>query len=208
MRRHRSLAAAVIVLAACLTPAVCVGIPVPACSVLPAAIVASPDGSLLTRVVVLDLICNPMENSDVVFDFSRCAGFAPCATPCHGCVVNEHLKTVRMLANRAGVADFDLRFGAMGCPDLPAVRIYVNGVLVGTRGFASLDQDGDGSVTAADVASVHARLGTADARADFDGDGVVTATDEALVLAHLGTTCLGPVRVHQPTWGALKQHPR
>ena len=88
MRRHRSLAAAVIVLAACLTPAVCAGIPDPACSALPAAIVASPDGSLLTRVVVLDLACNPMEYSDVVVDFSRCASFAPCATPCHDCVVN------------------------------------------------------------------------------------------------------------------------
>jgi hypothetical protein len=58
------------------------------------------------------------------------------------------------------------------------------GVLVG-------DFDGDGVVTAADLAAVKSRYGavagTQRLRADLDGNGVVDAADASLVAANLGT---------------------
>jgi hypothetical protein len=77
-------------------------------------------------------------------------------------------------------------------------------VLIGAPWFASLDQDGDLSVTPADVAMAQALVGSNDLRADFDGDYTVTAADVAIVQAHLGATCATPSGAQRPSWGSLK----
>ena len=70
--------------------------------------------------------------------------------------------------------------------------------------FASLDQDGDLDVTAADAAILAAKAPT-DPTADLNGDGVHDAADAALLTAHLGHVCPQIATPTRPrTWGGLK----
>ena len=201
--RYRSLLAALVALAFA-APAARAGIPAPGSCTCPSYLVGSPDGALVAHVVVRDIANLPLANVQVVIDFSNCPQWHPCPSVCTSCSVDAVSRTVWRYTGTNGVADFDLRLGAGGCPNPPVVRIYADGVLVGAPGFASLDFDGDLSVTATDVTAVHALIGTFDRRADFDGDWAVTAADEAIVRAHLGASCdpTTPARSH--TWGGLK----
>jgi hypothetical protein len=55
-----------------------------------------------------------------------------------------------------------------------------------------------------DLALLEAKLGQADPTGDFDGDGVVTAADVAALEAHVGHACQVATRVAPSTWGRLK----
>ncbi len=182
------------------TPAIPYG---PNCT-LPAVIVGSPDGAFATNIVVRGATSLPIPNAEVMLSFGACSGYNPCPVPCTGCTNGLGAKSLLKVADRAGAVSFDLRMGASGCPNPPTVQVYAFGVLIGSPRFASLDQDGDLSVTAGDVASVHALIGVADLRADLDGDGGVTAADEAIVAAHIGANCAQPTPARQRSWGRLK----
>jgi len=181
------------------------GIVSPGQCTVPVVFVGSPDGSLVASVIARDIANNPVRGASISLDFSGCAAFRPCPTVCTDCVVNAVTKFVSKPTDANGVAAFDLRLGGSSCPNPPVVHVFADGFMLGgTPAFASLDQDGDLSVTAADAASVHALIGTGDRRADFDGNGIVTAADEAIVTAHLGATCDPTTPSSHPTWGALK----
>ena len=159
-------------------------------------------GTLLFTVVVRDIAFNPVASSTVVLDFSRCPGATFCPSTCTGCTVDSPTRSVRKLTNAAGVATFDLRMGG-GCPT-NSVWIFADGVLLGQRALASIDQDGDLSVTAADLALLTTKLGSPDPTADFDCSGLVDSADQALLQNHLGSTCDTVVPVRPHTWGGLK----
>jgi hypothetical protein len=179
-------------------------VPSPPNSTVPAYLVGSPDGAFVSTVTVRDIANNPVGGAIVVLEFYDCPDFKPCPTACTACLVNPYSRTITLQANAAGVASFNLRVGDSGCPNPPYLHVYADGVLLGSTVFASLDQDGDLSVTAADVGIVISKLGSLDLRADFDGDQVVTAADVAIVQAHVGATCDNVTETRRGSWGALK----
>lgn len=181
-------------------------VPSPLNSTVPLVLVGSPDGTVTSTVIVRDIANNPIQVVLVDLDFTACPAWHACPMVCTACAVfpSGAGNVVERPTNLLGTASFDLRLGASGCPSPPTVRVYATGILLGSPTFASLDQDGDLSVTPADVAIVHALIGSGDRHADFDGDGQVTAADEALVFAHVGGSCAGPVPARHATWGALK----
>ena len=204
MKHAYSAACIAVLLLACTAPLARAGLPSPFSSSIPAVVLGSPDGLLTSTVVVHDLAYNPIQGSFVVLDFSACPQFHPCPSVCPDCTVDPVGRQVRMFTGANGAAAFPLRLGGAACPNPSTVRIYADGVLLGTANFAALDQDGDLTVTVADKAAVHAVLGAHDPRADFDGDGFVTAADEALLDAHMGATCDLNTAASRATWGQLK----
>ena len=178
------------------------GVPYAANSTIPACVIASPDGTFLSAITVRDLAFNPVSGSSVELNFSACAVFAPCSFPCAGCTASPALHTVRKFTDLAGVASFDLRMGGT-CPS-ERVTIYADGVLLGTAAFSTLDQNGDLSVTGADMLLVQAAQLSGDLSADFDCSGTVTSTDLTIANAHVGVTCNGVVPTARRSWGTIK----
>jgi hypothetical protein len=192
--------------AAMLVPAAAfAGIPSASNSSVPTYMVGSPDGAFTTTVIVRDIANNPCAGSNVVLDWSNCTTLRACSPPCTGCIVDVTARTVRKLTDASGTVTFNLRVGDSGCPNPPFLRVYADGLLLtSTSAFASLDQDGDYSVTGADDAIATGKLGTTDRRADFDGDGIVTTADTTILASHEGASCEAVVGVRRATWGALK----
>jgi hypothetical protein len=178
------------------------GVPAAANSTIPACVVASPDGTFLSAITVRDLASNPVSGSRVTLDFSTCAIFVPCSFPCSGCTASPSLHTVSKFTDASGVASFDLRMGGT-CPN-ERVTIFADGVPLGTAAYSSLDQNGDLSVTGADMLLVQAAILSGDLSADFDCSGTVTTSDLTIANAHVGVTCNGVVRTTRHTWGTLK----
>jgi hypothetical protein len=206
MRYYFALALVATLLAA-LSPLASVagaGVPSGPLSSSPQYIVGSPDGAFVADVLVRDIALNPVSGSYVSLDFSTCAQFNYCVPACTDCTVDPVARTVHRFTDVSGHAVFNLRVGGGSCPDASHLRVSADGVLLGSSRFSSLDQDGDLSVTTADVAQVQAVLGSHDTRADFDGDQLVTAADVAIVQAHLGASCAAPTTARKDTWGALK----
>ena len=189
---------------ACAAPPAVAGVPSRFTSVISEIMPSEPGGHLVSHVQVQDISFHPVVGSSVVLDFSACSQFRPCPTACTGCVVDVAAKTIQHFTDARGRVDFDLRVGGSACPNPPVVQVYADGVWLGATGLASLDMDGDLTVTPGDQAAVHALIGTTDLRADFDDDGVVTAADEAIVAAYLGATCNPATPVRPSTWGRLK----
>ncbi|HTO91593.1 MAG TPA: hypothetical protein VMJ70_10735 [Candidatus Sulfotelmatobacter sp.] len=163
---------------------------------------SEPGGHLYGHVLVHDRAFNPIVGSSVVLDFSACAQFHPCPMACTGCVVDLQAKTIQEFTDSRGQVDFDLRVG--GSPGSAIVQVFADGVWLGDSGLASVDMDGDLTVTAADQAAVHALIGTDDYHADFTGDLRVTGADEAIVASYIGATCNPMTPVRPTTWGTLK----
>lgn len=178
------------------------GVPASSNSTIPACVVASPDGTFLSSIVVRDLASNPISESQVTLDFSSCATFVPCSFPCAGCTAFPASHTIVKFTDVNGVAAFDLRMGGT-CPN-ERVTIFADGVLLGTAAFSSLDQNGDLSVTGADMLRVQAAIVSGDLSADFDCSGTVTTTDLTIANGHVGVTCNGVVPTARRSWGKLK----
>jgi hypothetical protein len=140
--------------------------------------------------------------SKVMIDFSSCSLFAVCSFPCAGCTAFALAHTVQKSADVNGSARFDLRVGNT-CPN-ERVGVYADGILLGTAAFSSLDQNGDLSVTGADMVRVQAAEASGDLSADFDCSGSVNAADLNIVQAHVGVTCNGVVPALPRSWGMLK----
>ncbi len=172
---------------------------------VPTWIASSPDGALMYQLVVRDAGNQPVAGSTVQIEFQHCTLFAPCTVGCTTCTVDAPSQLIRADADANGVARFDLRLRADGCPVPIEAKVYADMVWIGNIiSYASLDQDGDGSVTAADLAIVKSRLGWSDTRSNFDGDPLVTSADVAILQAHLGATCELATPVLPHTWGRLK----
>jgi hypothetical protein len=93
--------------------------------------------------------------------------------------------TVHTMTDVDGNARFPLAAG--GVCSGTSIPFYVEGLLIRTlSAVASFDQNGDLAVTAADLAIIQSKAGTADRTADFDCDGIVTSNDYNIAAAHLG----------------------
>ena len=171
-------------------------------STLPTCIISSPDGAFVSTVVVRDASGIPVPGSSVVLDFSSCSLFALCTFPCAGCTGHASAHTVQKYTDLNGVASFDLRVGG-ACFD-ERVTVYADAVTLGTVAYSTLDQNGDLSVTGADMLRVQNAEFSGDLSADLDCSGTVTAADLAIVQAHVGVTCNGVVSTSRRTWGTLK----
>ena len=147
-------------------------------------IVTCPANDSVYTVVVHDFWGNPVANSDVVIDFSRC-GSVILAEPPPGQYELRPGALVLKPSDFLGRADFPLASGGTCAPG--PIKVYASGNLQGSRQFvAAFDQDGDLAVTEADLAMVQAKIGTSDLTADFDCDSAVTSNDYDIAITHLG----------------------
>jgi hypothetical protein len=176
-------------------------VPSPANSSLPPCIATCPLGDLPIQVVVRDFSNVPIVNSVVQLDFCACSGAHFCppapgdgylfATPC----------AVQAVTNAFGVVTFSLHLGG-SCTGL--VTIYADGVVLGTRHYASTDQNGDLAVDNTDVGILTAKLGGSDPSGDLDCSGFVQPPDLTILLAHQGHLCSLATGLKQTYWGGLK----
>jgi hypothetical protein len=171
-------------------------------------LVVCPAGDIVFHTVIRDGINNPIPNSLVTLDFSRCPMFVHCAGIPAPLIVNDAARTIARFSDGAGVADFAIPMGGI----CPGSTVYIaatvsgggGGVLVAMRSLASPDRDGNLSVDAADQAAIQALVGITDPTADLNCDGAVTAADVALVGQHLGHMCASPTPSRSRSWGGLK----
>lgn len=181
------------------------GVPSPSNSTVPSCLVTAPNGAVSTMIVVRDLANNPVSNSSVVIEYVNCTGFNPCpqlGSPVDDYVLNTGAQTMRRFSNASGQAEVHVRAGG-GCSDM-GIRVYADGVLIGTMRSASVDQNGDHSVDAADLALHQSRQGTSDFRGDLNCDWMVNGDDENILVGHIGTNCLDPTPNRRSTWGQVK----
>src|SRR5262245_12617311 len=167
-------------------------------------LVACPAGDSLFLVVPWRY--HPLMGAVVDMDFSACAGaqFAPPdGTEGYQFGTGASSRVAFTFSDNQGRAEFRLRAG--GTCGAGLVQLYADGESFGVRALASCDQDGNLSVGPEDVAMATAKLGSSDPTADFDGDGAVTAADLAILNAHLGHHAPGMATpVAARTWGTLK----
>jgi hypothetical protein len=206
MRTRYSVLAAISIVLGLATSAAA-GVPSPANSILPSRLLTAPGGSILNSIQVRDIANNPIIGSMVVIDYNNCPEFTVCPfnPALDGYVLDLPSKTIRTpTVGAAGVANFSLRAGGV-CSN-NGIRIFADGVLLGSIYAASFDQNGDLSVDAADVAAVHAKIGTNDLTGDINNDGAVTSYDELAVTsyANIGVNCLNATESIHRTWGSLK----
>ena len=169
------------------------GVPSAATSTVDPNLVLCPVGHLPFTVVVRDAASNPVSNSTVVVDFCSAPTVDICSTP--GC-------TFTGVTNSTGTVVLNITAG--GTTATAVVNVRADGVLLAQRAVASTDQNGDLVVNATDYTAISALVGTTDKRGDLDGDGVVTAADVAILQAHMSHACGGPVHGRDSTWGVLK----
>jgi len=212
MPRRLPLLVLPLVLALAPTPAAA-GVPSPANSTVPPCLVACPIGDLAFDVVVRDLANNPVVNSTVVLDFSRCPGAFLCTVPGMSpdpYLVDTGTRTLRRTTDATGLAHFPLRVGGVGA--IGEVWVLADGVVLAQRGLASPDQDGNGFVSwylLGDYTAFASKLGTPDPTGDFDCNGIVDAADEAAFFQHDAHACEGIVDgTRRVNWGRLKAHYR
>jgi hypothetical protein len=197
----RMTALVALLLAAFATPALA-GVPSAASSTLPDCIRVVPGGNIVTTIIVRDFASNPISGSIVVLNYSDCAGLAVCPAPGDGYLHDPVAKTISLPTNGVGSAPFYLRAGG-GCAT-PSVRIYADGILLGSRPVMSADQNGDLVVGTGDHALVTSKIGTSDLSGDLDCNGVVDAADAAIVLQYHGNSCNEPTGARATSWGQVK----
>lgn len=179
-----------LVLLLCSQP-VMAAIPDPVHSSVDPCLIVCPEGDFTFRVTVRDIVGNPIANASVQVDLCRCPSVIPC--PGEGCA---YIK----LSDAAGNATFQIKAGGTCAA---GVLITADGVVLGSRGVASPDQNGDLIVDAADYAVAVGKLGNTDPTADFDCDGGVTNADLNVVYLHSGHSCQS-VPALQQSWGRMK----
>lgn len=200
--RHGAIALVVVATLAGFTPArSTVSVPSPSNSTLPACLTACPGGDLSFSVTVRDFNNLPIANSSVDLNFCVCPSVRFCpVVPSDGYQIISGCQVISVTGVN-GQVTFRLRAGgSCGTP----IPVYADGVLLGNLRFASTDQDGDLTVTAADVGAVNAKVGTSDLTGDLDCSASVTAADVAIVTAHGGHNCLVPTGARGTRWGTLK----
>jgi hypothetical protein len=165
-------------------------------------LVFCPGGDIAFQVIVRDLSNNPIANASVALDFSACPLYAHCPDPGPGIVANDAAHTLTKVTDAQGQASFGAWVGGI-CGNA-AVRIFADGVLLGTRTLASPDQDGNLVVDQADFLVIQNAIGTTDGTKDLDCSGAVAANDVTLATSHRAHSCLGPTPARSQSWGTLK----
>ena len=171
-------------------PSANAAVPSPATSHVDPCLVICPNGDFAFHVIVRDAANNPVGGSSVVINFCNCPGVHLCSGPC------DLLAT----SDATGAVTFQIKGGGI----CSAATVSADGVILAIRAVASPDQDGDLSVSAADIGIVNGKVGSADPTADFDCDGSVTAADVGIATAHGSHVCQGPVPTEPRSWGGLK----
>ena len=186
-------------------------VPSAANSSFPSCLATCPFGDIHFVVVVRDLANNPVAGALVDLEFADCPGAYLCPQrPDYGYTVNPVTRSVRMIADASGSADFPLHVG--GVCAAGGVRLFADGVFFASYALASPDQSGDGvviSIFGTDFTTFNAKLGTTDPTADFDCSGSVDAADTFIFDQHVAHACDGIVLPTKPrNWGSLKWHYR
>jgi len=167
----------------------------PAPGMAPTAFTADPAGQF--TVTVRDLANNLIANSTVVIDFASCVRYRCAANqPFAGLTVDNLARTVRTQTNGSGVATFRIVGGSCNFPpggnafsgssiSGACIRVFADGVLLGTSKGATFDEDGVSGVGGNDLASLSGDIFgyPGDAanvqRSDFDFNGSLTGNDLA-----------------------------
>lgn len=132
--------------------------------------------------IIRDLASNPVPNSEVRFDFSGCTDLT-IATDQRDprLTVNCAQRTVTAITDQNGRVDLTIMGAATGGPPSPrqSMRIYADGVLIGSPPVAVLERDGFAGLTLADLSLWAADWfsGMELERADLDGSGWVSVAD-------------------------------
>ena len=144
-------------------------------------------------VMMRDLANNPIPGSFVVVDFSNCPDIriasdqlnpnytVSCANHTVGAYTNVEGKVVFTLLGSGWDAGTYSGYGS--------VRIFADGVLLGSPIASVFDLNGSSGVSAADLSVCLGDLGshTYRARSDFNGDGTLSAGDLSVLLGEIGT---------------------
>lgn len=203
MPRCGTLALAIITLFASPGFAQVVPVPSPANSTVPSCISVCPAGDRPAfTVIVRDFSGLTLSNSAVYLDACGCANSHFCPLmPGDDYYVPGPMCQPAKITNALGRASFTPRLG--GACSGP-FRVLADGVILKNPVLASIDQNGDLMVTAADVAIHAAKIGTSDLTGDFDCNGVVDQLDEEMLQEHMGHTCDASTGIRGIPWGALK----
>lgn len=147
-------------------------------------------------ITVRDLANNPISGSSVVLDFVAGSDLIPASDQLDAAAstVNCPSKTVRKFTDVTGVVTFTVvggsnNGGATAGAGLNAVKVYADGVLLGSLTAAVLDQDGAGGAGANDLSVWLADQGSGFyfGRSDYDYDTTLGANDLSLWLAAQGS---------------------
>jgi len=156
-------------------------------------LVLCPAGDFTFHVVVRDIANVPVAGASVVVNLCNCPSVHLCSGPCD----------VLVTSDAAGNATFNIKGGGL-CPGAVA-SVTADGVLLASRAVASPDQDGDLTVTAADIAIINGKLLLPyDPGADLNCDGTVNSTDVSIASSHSGHDCQGVVPTEEHSWGEVK----
>ena len=191
-KRLRSWPGLVLLLLSPLAASAC-GLPNPALCTLPSQIRlvgsnggARDDAAGRFRIVLRDLVNQPVVNGMVVIDFSGCPDVVICADQLDPDVlVYGPAKTVRKFTDADGTVSFTVLGGSTGtgtaATRAPSAQVYCDGVLIGTLGVAAFDLDGVSGLGAADLTAwlTDFASGVAWGRSDYDANGTLGAGDLA-----------------------------
>ncbi len=146
-------------------------------------------------IVVRDLANNPINGSSVVLDFSAASDLVPASDQLDGgaSTVNCAAKTVRKFSDVTGTVSFTVvgaanNSGASAGAALGGVKVYADGVLLGSLTAATLDQDGGGGAGANDLSLWLTDAGSLGyfGRSDYDYSGDLGANDLSIWLTAAG----------------------
>lgn len=132
--------------------------------------------------VIRDLANNPVPNAHVWFDFSAFGDLRVASDPLDPrLVVDCTQRTVRGVTDANGRVDFTIMGACTGGPASPrrSLRVYADGVLLGSPTVAVLERDGFPGLTLTDLSLWAADwfTGLELERADLDGSGGIDALD-------------------------------
>ncbi len=173
-------------------PAVRADVPSPMNHTIPSHVVlvgrgaAGPDSAIgHVYCVIRDLANNPIAGAHVTFDFSAVTDMRLAADPLDPrLTVNCAQRTVTAVTDQNGRADFTIMGACTGGPPSPpqSLRIYADGVLLGSPPVAVLERDGFPGLTLTDLSIWAADWfsGLNAERADLDGNGSVNVLDLSL----------------------------
>lgn len=171
-------------------------LPVPAFFTMVGSSLGTADPLGTFSITVRDLANNPISGSSVVLDFVAGSDLIPASDQLDAAAstVNCAAKTVRKFTDVTGVVSFTVvggsnNGGASAGAAGGAVKVYADGVLLGSMTAAVLDQDGNGGAGANDLSVWLADQGSGFyfGRSDFDYDTTLGANDLSLWLAAQGS---------------------
>jgi len=154
-----------------------------------------PDALGTFSIVIRDLANNPINSSSVVLDFSAASDLVPASDQLDGgaSTVNCVAKTVRKFTDVTGTVTFTVvgasnNAGASAGAGLDGVKVYADGVLIGTLTAAVFDQDGLSGAGANDLAVWLSDAGSLGyfGRSDYDYSGDLGANDLSVWLTAAG----------------------